>query len=96
MWLEGRQDVTQDFPSCCIQYFTPGKKNCITVDGEVKYVIAVREPEPGETFDIVCNYQLPVSRGWCNCGVSDLDRARKMAEQIMHSKDKKNGHPSTH
>lgn len=44
----------------------------------------------------LCNYQLPVSRGWCNCGVSDLDRARKMAEQIMHSKDKKNGHPSTH
>lgn len=52
LWLEGRQDVTQDFLSCCIQYFTPGKKNCITVDGEVKYVIAVREPEPGETFDI--------------------------------------------
>jgi len=34
--------------------------------------------------NICCNYDMPYDgKKWCNCGVSDLDYAKEMAEKVL-------------
>jgi len=32
--------------------------------------------------NICCNYA-GTTQGWCNCGVSDLDKAKEIAEKVL-------------
>jgi len=42
MWID-KSDVTEQFLSCCCDYFEKNTENTISADGEPKFIITVKE-----------------------------------------------------
>jgi len=44
MWIN-KVDITEQFLSCCLQYFKPGTENTISADGKPLYIITIKPAE---------------------------------------------------